>query len=880
MKNLRKLLAAFLALAMMVAAVPLASSAEGEAAEGNSFWNSLQKMDNLALSATAEGTNYLGVLGTLLFGVNRVNDGDFTTVWRSGEKGNDGENATLTLHWTEKQQIACFSAIWVSYYPDLPENDGYKIQVTDNGGNWVDVGIISSTRTELGSYIEQIPTEQTQGVDMSMFTDVVLDVNLFGAQETKDLRVIFMNGGRKVTARDGDGNPTAYDPEVKEYPMANEVYCYDNDVWTVAINYLLNREAYQVDENGKLVKYYDVGAAVTFPEKVKAIGANVISDKKVTTIEIASTITGAIDPTAFIGCENLAEYTVAEGSDNYAAVDGVLYNSDMTRLISYPKAKKGTSFTVPETVTEIGEYAFAGAKNLTSVELPESLALIGDYAFADTKISVDALPETLEVLGTGAFMNSGVSSVYVPASVGYLRANVFANCTSLVQAVVDCTEIGYKAFAGCASLERVAFSDDLTAVANKAFDGCYALDTALFGGEWDDVDIGVGNSPLVGLSGGTVGEVNYSPLATATADSVVDGRSDLSEPLAIDGDTSTRWQSGAAGKNGDDGWLALAWDKAYNFTKVTIEWEVSRASTTGFVVESSDDGETWTAVPASVGARENLGSDHYLDTVTFTNSVNTKYLRVRITAMENSNKDHPSIYEMTCYGEGIVVEEPTDLNAGASEGLTFRAEGDTYTVTGIGTCTDTEIVVPSRYNGKAVTKVAKNAFKDLSAVTSIRFSEGIEEIADSAMKNLSALETVSFPSSLTKADADALSGCSTDAVILTDTALTTFEGVLYMGDENDVPVAPINTVYAEQIYEYTRSEIEEPVDTTLRGDVNVDGEVNADDLTALARHVGAIETITDTQALKNADCDLNKTIEANDLTALARHVGGIEYFEN
>jgi len=62
----------------------------------------------------------------------------------------------------------------------------------------------------------------------------------------------------------------------------------------------------------------------------------------------------------------------------------------------------------------------------------------------------------------------------------------------------------------------------------------------------------------------------------------------------------------------------------------------------------------------------------------------------------------------------------------------------------------------------------------------------------------------------------------------------------------------------------------------LLGDVTGDEEIGAADVTALARHVGAIELITDKTALDNADTNGDKEITADDLTALARHVGGIE----
>lgn len=61
----------------------------------------------------------------------------------------------------------------------------------------------------------------------------------------------------------------------------------------------------------------------------------------------------------------------------------------------------------------------------------------------------------------------------------------------------------------------------------------------------------------------------------------------------------------------------------------------------------------------------------------------------------------------------------------------------------------------------------------------------------------------------------------------------------------------------------------------LIGDVNGDGIVSAEDLTALARHVAKIEEITDPSVLKAADVDGNEEVDANDLTKLARYVAKI-----
>jgi len=61
----------------------------------------------------------------------------------------------------------------------------------------------------------------------------------------------------------------------------------------------------------------------------------------------------------------------------------------------------------------------------------------------------------------------------------------------------------------------------------------------------------------------------------------------------------------------------------------------------------------------------------------------------------------------------------------------------------------------------------------------------------------------------------------------------------------------------------------------LLGDVNLDNEVDAADLTALARHVAKIQTLKDEAALANADVTGEGELDAADLTKLARYVAKI-----
>lgn len=88
-------------------------------------------------------------------------------------------------------------------------------------------------------------------------------------------------------------------------------------------------------------------------------------------------------------------------------------------------------------------------------------------------------------------------------------------------------------------------------------------------------------------------------------------------------------------------------------------------------------------------------------------------------------------------------------------------------------------------------------------------------------------------------------------------------------------VSKANHVTREYTVVVADENVTQDVKICPKGDVNLDGEVNADDLTALARHVARIENLTDSYALLNADVDGDGDLTAVDLTKLARYVARI-----
>ena len=80
-----------------------------------------------------------------------------------------------------------------------------------------------------------------------------------------------------------------------------------------------------------------------------------------------------------------------------------------------------------------------------------------------------------------------------------------------------------------------------------------------------------------------------------------------------------------------------------------------------------------------------------------------------------------------------------------SEGLGYslNSDGTGYTVTGIGTCTDKELIIPSEYNAKPVMSIGKDAFRFCSGLTSVTIPDSVTSIGSSAFYNCTGLTSIS-----------------------------------------------------------------------------------------------------------------------------------------
>ncbi len=184
-------------------------------------------------------------------------------------------------------------------------------------------------------------------------------------------------------------------------------------------------------------------SSVTIPDSVTSIGVAVFAGcTSLSSVTIGNSVT-AIDNKAFYDCTSLTRITVDSNNANYTSIDGVLLNKDATAIITYPAGKQSAAYTIPDSVTSIGNYAFRNCTSLSSVTIGDSVTSIGTSAFEGCiSLSSVTIGDSVTSIGTGAFEGCiSLSSVTIPDSV---------------------TSIGHGAFFVCSNLESISFIDTTT----------------------------------------------------------------------------------------------------------------------------------------------------------------------------------------------------------------------------------------------------------------------------------------------------------------------------------------------------------------------------------------------------------------------------------
>lgn len=142
------------------------------------------------------------------------------------------------------------------------------------------------------------------------------------------------------------------------------------------------------------------------------------------TIEVP-TLVESIETSA--GCTALAEINVQAGNSHYSSKDGVLLSGDGKSILWFPMGKDG-EYTLPSTVTTVGDYAFRNCR-IETFHFADGLKSIGKYAFYNSSVKEVSLPSTVKQIPTGLFQKcANLTTVHLGKNTEMLGDYVFDGC--------------------------------------------------------------------------------------------------------------------------------------------------------------------------------------------------------------------------------------------------------------------------------------------------------------------------------------------------------------------------------------------------------------------------------------------------------------------
>ncbi len=238
-------------------------------------------------------------------------------------------------------------------------------------------------------------------------------------------------------------------------------------------------------------------------DELEYIGLRALEGTKVKSVYIGKSVANVLG--AFAGCNTIENITVSSDNEHYSTDGKALYykydfddESPVYSLEYYIIGSDTDEFTVPENVSEIGNYAFYNCKQLKKVNLTSYVEIyaysfayctfesfdfskvyyIGNNAFegCENLRSVD-LSNTYFV-NNSAFENcTALSEVVFGDGISYIGMAAFRN-TALTEVNVggDYTVVDEGAFQNCPDLRRVNFNDGVYSLGEYLFTGCPSLE--------------------------------------------------------------------------------------------------------------------------------------------------------------------------------------------------------------------------------------------------------------------------------------------------------------------------------------------------------------------------------------------------------------------
>ena len=454
----------------------------------------------------------------------------------------------------------------------------------------------------------------------------------------------------------------------------------------------------------------------------------------------------SIDDWAFSGCTGLKNIIFSNSVKyvNYDVFDGCtsLESVRITDLKAWCEIHfEMSDYGFPSNPLKYAHNLYLNETLVTHLDFPESLSevLLGSF-YGCSSIKSVVIPDSVNSIGAQAFAGcTSLDAISISENVKKIDSLAFSSCTSLRNIIFpnNISSIGYGAFNECSSLDDIVIPSSVTSIGNRAFAGCSSL---------KDIQIPNSISNISCVFENCTSLVNMTiPDSVIYIEGVFRGCTALNTVVVPDSVITI----GSSAFNG-----------CTSLTNIVIPNTIT--SINSFAFYQCD----------SLANVYYFGDQDDWDTITI-DSLNVP--------LENATRYYYSQSTPTTKGnfwryvDGVPTPWPEYVELTYSTGLayTLNDDGESYSVSGIGTCTDIEIIIPSEYNGKPVNAIGDEAFYQCSNIVSVTIPEGITVVPYSAFKYCTNLERVEIPRGVTSIELDAFRWCENlDNVVLPSSVVT------------------------------------------------------------------------------------------------------------
>lgn len=473
---------------------------------------------------------------------------------------------------------------------------------------------------------------------------------------------------------------------------------------------------------------------------------------------------GSVTITAYIGSDStlvipdtldgFPVVAIGFGAFEGCVATNVLISSNVVSIGSqaFQESYNLTTIDIPDSVTNIGDYAFDYCPSLTDIAIGSNVVSIGEAAFDECfNLTTVYIPGNVAVIGTYAFdFCRSLTNVVISNGLGSIADDAFESCGKLNSILIpnSVTNIGSWAFAFCSSLSNVVVPDNVLNIGEGAFAGSGLTSIGI-----SENVASIGNSAFASCLNLTNISVSPDNLSYGCSDGILFDKSFgslLTYPAGLKGNYTV--------PNTVTNISGVAFLGCVGLTNVTIPESVVQIGTSAFIASTnlnnifvSRSNEQYSSVGGVLFNKDRTTLLAYPQGKTGGYAIPHTVTDIGSDAFVGCRK----LRRITIPKGVLSIEDNAFFGCSSLVKVSIPASVTNYGYNAFRGCAGLKsITLPN-----SITEISDSMFDDCSSLTNITIPNGVGSIDGFAFAACGSLRSVVFPNSLTNIGNDAFGGC-------------------------------------------------------------------------------------------------------------------------